>query len=489
MQMQRLIRKIAERIAADYTRLSIVSNPDGLLTNPVVQSHLLSECGLNVVVGSQLQLRIHYELIYKASENDRFVYVCPNTDTLLPDMVQEARITDFGIGQLFPLFADKNLLQQLSFEELVMLSHKMGTRRINMAEGKRMVEDIRNEENEKRKYSADHYRQKLQLLRLDWGMMGKTVTAICDNIADAALTGVYDQLTEEWTRINESFQNWLDNSYFALQNSNPLLRPACVNNVLPHLADKYGSSDKVALVVVDGLSFWQWRILARYLQKNHFVANEDFTTAWLPTITMLSRQAIFRGGRPQMDYKQSPEAERRLWHDFWHQVGMSSYELQYLYDNEEFAINEGVNRLAYVTVEMDHKMHASRDMRDLAVLTDVWASRFCEQLKVLKNMGFTIYLTSDHGSTFAIGQRPLTPVEKVFLYKDGSRGKRHLIYNNDHADEQRKLYDSASGNMKLLSRDNWLAVRDFGAFERSGVSLITHGGSSFTEVVVPFIQL
>ena len=66
---------------------------------------------------------------------------------------------------------------------------------------------------------------------------------------------------------------------------------------------------------------------------------------------------------------------------------------------------------------------------------------------------------------------------------------RHLIYNNDHADEQQKLYDSASEHMKLLSRDNWLAVRDFGAFERSGVSLITHGGSSFTEVVVPFIQL
>ena len=470
--MQRLIRKIAERIAADYARLSIVSNPDGLLTNPVVQSHLLSECGLNVVVGSQLQLRIHYELIYKASENDRFVYVCPNTDTLLPDMVQEARITDFGIGQLFPLFADKNLLRQLSFEELVILSHKLGTRRINMAESKRMVEDIRNEENEKRKHSADNYHQKLQSLRLDWRMMGKTVTAISDIIADTALSGVFDQLTEEWTRINESFQDWLDNSYFALQNSNPLLRPACVNSVLPHLADKYGSSDKVALVVVDGLSFWQWRILARYLQKNHFVANEDFTTAWLPTITMLSRQAIFRGDRPQMDYKQSPEAERRLWHDFWHQVGMSSYELQYLYDNEEFAINEGVNRLAYVTVEMDHKMHASRDMRDLAVLTDVWA-----------------YLTSDHGSTFAMGQRPLTQVEKVFLYKDGSRGKRHLIYNNDHADEQQKLYDSASEHMKLLSRDNWLAVRDFGAFERSGVSLITHGGSSFTEVVVPFIQI
>jgi hypothetical protein len=404
-------------------------------------------------------------------------------------MVHEARITDFNIGQLFPLFADKNLLRQLSFEELVILSHKLGTRRINMGEGKRMVEDIRKEEYEKQKHSAEHYRQALKSVKLDWRMMGKTVTAISDIIADTALSGVFDQLSEEWTRINESFQDWLDNSYFALQNSNPLLRPACVNSVLPHLADKYGSGDKIALVVVDGLAFWQWRILARYLQKNHIAINEDFSTAWLPTITMLSRQAIFRGDRPQMDYKQSPEAERRLWHDFWHQVGMSSYELQYLYDNEEFAINEGVNRLAYVTVEMDYKMHASRDMRDLAVLTDVWVPRFCEQLKVLKNMGFTIYLTSDHGSTSAIGQRPLTPVEKVFLYKDGSRGKRHLIYNNDHADEQRKLYDSASGNMKLLSRDNWLAVRDFGAFERSGVSLITHGGSSFTEVVVPFIQL
>lgn len=487
--MQRLIRKIAERITTDYTRLSIVRNPDRLLTNPIVQSHLLSECGLNVIVGAQLQLRIHYELIYKASKIDRYVYVCPSTETLLPDMVQEARVTDFCIGQLFPLFADKNLLLQLSFEELVMLSHKMGTRRINMAEGKRMAEDIRNEENEKLKHSAEHYRQKLQSLALDWRMMSKTVTAISDIIADAALAGVYDQLTVEWTRINESFQDWLDNSYFALQNSNPLLRPACVNSVLPHLADKYGSGDKVALIVVDGLAFWQWRILARYLQKSHVSFNEDYTTAWLPTITMLSRQAIFRGDRPQIDYRQSPEAERRLWLDFWHQVGMSSYELQYLYDNEEFAINEGVNCLAYVTVEMDHKMHASRDMRDLAVLTDVWAPRFCKQLKVLKDMGFTIYLTSDHGSTFAIGQRPLTPVEKVFLYKDGSRGKRHLIYNNDHADEQQKLYDSASEHMKLLSRDNWLAVRDFGAFERSGVSLITHGGSSFTEVVVPFIQL
>ena len=487
--MQRLIRKIAERIAADYTRLSIVSNPDGLLANPVVQSHLLSECGLSIIVGSQLQLRIHYELIYKASQTDRFVYVCPNTDTLLPDMAQEAKITDFSIGQLFPLFADKNLLQQLSFEELVMLSHKMGTRHINMAEGRRMVEDIRKEEEKKQKTSAEHYRQKLQSLRLDWGMMGKTVKAISDIIADAALTGVFDQLTEEWTHINESFQGWLDSNYFALQNSNPLLRPACVNSILPHLADKFGSGEKIALVVVDGLAFWQWRILARCLQKNLIAIYEDFTTAWLPTITMLSRQAIFCGDRPQIDYKQSPEAERRLWQDFWHQVGMSSYELQYLYDNEEFAINEGVNRLAYVTVEMDHKMHASRDMRDLAVLTDVWAPRFCEQLKVLKDMGFTIYLTSDHGSTSAMGQRPLTQVEKVFLYKDGSRGKRHLIYNNDHADEQQKLYDSASEHMKLLSRDNWLAVRDFGAFERSGVSLITHGGSSFTEVVVPFVQL
>ena len=147
--MQRLIRKIAERITAEYTRLSIVSNPDGVLTNPVVQSHLLSEWGLKVIVGSQLQLRIHYELIYKVSQTDRFVYVCPNTDTLLPDMVQEARVTDFSIGQLFPLFADKSILQQLSFEELVLLSHKMGTRRICMAEGKRMVEDIRKEEDEK----------------------------------------------------------------------------------------------------------------------------------------------------------------------------------------------------------------------------------------------------------------------------------------------------------------------------------------------------
>ena len=83
-------------------------------------------------------------------------------------------------------------------------------------------------------------------------MMGETVKEISDIIADAALAGVYDQLTEEWTRINESFQDWLDNSYFALQNSNPLLRPACVNSVLPHLADKYGAESFLAQRISEG---------------------------------------------------------------------------------------------------------------------------------------------------------------------------------------------------------------------------------------------
>ena len=480
-----LIHKAVRKIAVDYCRLSIVRNPDGFLSIDDVRRALFQQAGLTVVSGSNLALRILFETVYKKDGgNGRYVYLCSSIETLVPDMTQDAFITDFSIGDLFPLFADKSLLNGLSFEALSLLHSQCGIRRIPMGECRRMVEGVNREIEAHRRTSAEHFSNAINEIAVDWSQQSLSMENISSVMVDAVRNGVYEAIAPKINCFNQDFQIWIDSHYFATINSSHLLAPKMVHKILPHISEKHGSDDKVALVVVDGMAFWQYYVLKEHLLQRNIELTDSTTLAWIPTITMLSRQAIFRGDIPHQDYKQSPQNEQKLWREFWGNKGIPSYAVQYLSDNDEFAVNESVRRLAYVTVEMDEKMHSSSDYKDLLSLTENWCPRITEKILALKRMGFTVYLTTDHGSVLSQGWQPISQVEKVFLYKDGSRGKRHLIYNNKTQKDD--FCKSHADEISLLNRDNWLAVRTDACFERKGQQLITHGGSHFWEVVVPF---
>lgn len=486
--MSKLIDKVVQKIAVDYCRLSIVGNTDGFLAQDAVRSLIYQQTGIEVITGTNLQLRMHFELEYKQHSDKRYIYVSNSVGTMLVDMRKEAYVTDFAVSDVFPLFSDKSLINKQTYEVLDRLYDQVSLRRISMSEGKQMILTVQRTIEDEKRRSGDFMRSQIRSLFVDWRKMPETMAVLSSIIAKAIKEGVYDYIEDDVADINQGFQTWLDSNYFAAQNSNPLLKAKCVNKILPHLVERHGAGDKIALVVVDGLAHWQYHILHEYLLAQHRIACEDTTTlAWLPTITMLSRQAIFRGDNPLQEYKQSPESERKLWTAYWQNQGLSTFEIQYLSDKDEFAVNEGVKRLAYVTVEMDEKMHSSTDYKDLCSLTENWCPRITEKIIALRNAGYTIYLTTDHGSMLSHGWRALTDVEKVFLYKDGSRGKRHLIYNNK--EEQTSFYERNKDDISLLCHDNWLTVRDNSSIAREGQTIITHGGSHFMEVVVPLVKI
>lgn len=449
---------------------------------------LKETCGLTVIKGSNLALRIHYELNFKQTETDRFVYLSDNPEKLVPDMKADAHRVDFNVADLLPLFANKSLLKGLNLEELTQLYNKVFNRRVAMIECNQIVADVKREVAEQRRQSVQHFRERLEQLSVDWaGSPQQTIEQLSQVMVDAIKCGVYEELDEQVQTINQTFQAWVDQSYFAQLNSNHLLRPKSVNKVLPYMMEKHQPDDKVALVVIDGLAYWQYSLLQQSLRDAGFKANDSHIFAWIPTITMLSRQAIFRGDVPLQEYRQNPQSEQKLWTDFWTAHGVSRYALQYISDKDEFAINEGVKRLAYVTVEMDEKMHSSSDYKDLLSLTENWCPRIVEKIKVLRSLDYTVYLTTDHGSVLSKGWRVISAVDKVFLYKDGSRGKRHLMYNN--VEQKKGFCEKHEEEIALLSRDKWLAVRSNQCFEREGQQVITHGGSHFLEVVIPFITI
>ncbi len=484
--MNRLIAKIAKKVAADYCRLSIVENPDGFLTRPVVRHLLCQEHGLEVVAGSNLQLRIHFELHYRQESQKRFLYISHNIAGLLPDMKQTAHVTHFDVSNVFPLFADKSLINRQDFAVLSRLDEMNIIRRVNLPDCSTIIDSICQDIEKDRRRSAEHLNGQLSKIQIDWRQPKETMAQVAAMTAQAIQAGAYDGISKQIAGINDQFQQWIDRQYFATLHSSALLQPKSVNAILPHLAANYGIDDKVALLVVDGFSYWQYTLLKDHLHGKGIQTEDNTTLAWLPSITMLSRQAIFRGATPRQDYKQNPENERRLWTDYWREHSFGNYEIQYLSDKDEFAINEGVKRLAVVTVEMDEKMHSSTDYKDLCSLTENWCPRITERIEAMLSAGYTIYLTTDHGSAYAQGWRTLTQTEKVFLYKDGSRGARHLIYNNK--DEQKQFAENHP-DLQLLVHDNWMSIRGNQCFARECTNMITHGGSHFMEVVIPWIKI
>jgi len=484
--MNALIKRMAAKVTVDYQRLSIVSNPDGLLTQKVVRSLLYLQHGLEVVIGTNLQLRIHFELEYKRLESAHYIYVTNSIKTILPDMQQEAYLCNFSVSDLFPLFADKSLLQGLPFEVLTELYDQCAMRRVNMIEGKALVENIVKEQEQRVKQTAAYCLSQLSSINVDWRKPTQTINTVSEIVVNAVRNGVYPQIIPAVNAINQNFQDWIDSYYFATLQSNHLMHPKSVNKILPYLSEKFEKDEKVALLMVDGFAYWQYTILRHYLQDKSLETQDGTTLSWLPSITMLSRQAVFRGATPMQDYKQSPENERKLWQTFWQERGIGRYETQYLSDKDEFAINEGVKRLAIVTVEMDNKMHSSTDYRDLLSLTENWCHRITEKIQAVLQAGFHLYLTTDHGSTLSFGWKTISTVEAVFLYTDGSRGRRHLIYKNN--EELEHFYIENKGH-PLLKHDNWLTIRDDSCFAREGETMITHGGSHFIEVVIPFVEI
>lgn len=300
--------------------------------------------------------------------------------------------------------------------------------------------------------------------------------------------GKYDLLTPYVHQLNEQFQKHLDQHYKSrILPGSAIKRPPAVSKIQDYIKSNFGAADKVALVVIDGMAFWQYLLLKHPLQELNCQLEEHLIYSWIPSITYLSRQAIFRGGPPQTDYVQSPASEQHLWLEYWQTQGLSPHRIRY--DSRELseAGLQNLSRLALVNTELDDKMHSSSDYKDLYDLTQNWLhrSRIPEQISLLLDYGFTVFLTTDHGNIQASGWRNLKGVEKFGAGK--SRSRRHLEYAKSWLAD-----DFLANNPEIESvvgRElDTVYLRDARSFSNA-VTEVTHGGSHFLEVLIPFVKV
>ena len=311
------------------------------------------------------------------------------------------------------------------------------------------------------------------------------------------------QLARLQLALEEGFGDWMLQRYSALANLPAIPRPITLDKVAHFLAYQRGrGTERLALVVVDGLALDQWLLLRDSL--GGLDLKESVCWAWVPTITSVSRQAIF-AAEPPMYFPQSigtTDKELKHWQRFWAEQGLQAPAVAYVRQGSQepdSELLEKVKELAYrpscralgiVVGKVDEMLHGVvTGLGGLHAQVRQWSQQgaFRALIDALLEQGFTVYVTADHGNVAAKGiGRPnvgTVPEEK---------GERAWVFRDEvlRAQVQDALPSALLWPGPGLPADySVLLPRGVEAFLTQGKETLGHGGIALEEVLVPFVRI
>ena len=477
--------QLIEHIISDFRQygkqILFVEDVNGFLDREDV-NEILNQNKIVVSSGSNLSQRIQYHI----SDNSTLQLFIKNADQHLEDITQQASLINFSLGHYLDGYHLESI-NNLSLTELDRLYTSNPITKLSEADTLKLLSDQKQTDTPKNptlSHSIERITHQLTKDEINWHII---LSLFGDIINDNAAQLDDSSFDECLKMANNKFQEYLSANHKSLINSNPIIKPKLVSKVLDHIAFNY-KEDRVALVVVDGLSYWQYKMLSIHLPGDVKKA-EDIIHSWIPSITQLSRQALFKGDNPEKEYVQNPTNEKKLWFSYWESTGFGKNEIDYQHDPTEYQVNGRTKRLGIVFKDLDDKMHSSSDYKDLKNLTKNWFEKniIVSYLNDLVSDGFQVILTTDHGNVEAEGWRTLSGREKLGTNKSGSRNQRHVEYTDDwlakeFMAENEEIRDS------IVKDEQAIYFTDNKSFSKDK-QLVTHGGSHIFEVLIPFIKL
>ena len=302
------------------------------------------------------------------------------------------------------------------------------------------------------------------------------------------------------TRMDAAFARWVVARYAGLANLPPD-PPVMLHHIPRFLARQVGAGvEKIALVVVDGLALDQWVVMRQELarQRPGWRFREGAAFAWVPTVTSVSRQAIFAGNPPLFfpGSIRGTHKEKALWQRFWadQNVPGAAYA-KGLGDGPfdevaELAEQPNIRAIGLVVDKVDRIMHGmTLGAAGMHNQVRQWAAQaHCAALlDLLLQHGFRVYLTSDHGNIEATGcGRPDEGAvadirgERMRVYSDA--GLRRGVAERFPAATEWSPDGLPANYLPLLAPGR-------SAFVREGERIVAHGGVCIEELIVPFVQV
>lgn len=319
------------------------------------------------------------------------------------------------------------------------------------------------------------------------------------------------------------FQAWLTDrdcqNYRALFTLTAAEVPATLDKVAGVAArtlGRLGRTGRVAVLVLDGMGLLEWELLRPVVERqlHSRIAIDTSMFAMVPTLTDVSRQAVFSGMRPGQDGVRPPERwlattsrEGRQWSYYWsaqERVTVDANDVRYLAQgvrepsalaaDVQSAIDDRVRVLGIVAVEMDKIMHGSLGIGDhVTRIRDLATSPLAGIISQLARGGYTTFITSDHGSVETVGsglfvRGGLTAVDV---------GSRVHVSVSPEARNHEILVAARDSAIACVPWPAPISDGYYPFFPPPGMTFgsgraraeVTHGGISFEEVIIPFIRV
>lgn len=262
--------------------------------------------------------------------------------------------------------------------------------------------------------------------------------------------------------------------------------PVLVSRAMDYMVEH---SNKFVIIVMDGMSEFDWQIISRSFVGIHYT--EAQTMAMIPTTTSISRQCLLANKFPkELANPWGQSKEKQEFTECAKSLGFTDAQIGYGrgYDTD---FDSTVKCGAIIINDVDEMVHGQMQGRlgmynDIGVLAD--QHKLADTVKRMLSHGFDVYISADHGNTPCTGMGKLmkTGVETE------TKSRRMIVLKNfaDKSSMFKKYKNLIDYPGYYLDKQfDYLICGVGDSFDAKGEEVMSHGGITIDEVIVPFIKI
>lgn len=292
----------------------------------------------------------------------------------------------------------------------------------------------------------------------------------------------YKHLIQQIDAFSDAFINnkGMEQAFYASTYKNPITVDKLLANI------KAEKQEKIALVCFDCMGYAEWYLLKDFFKNQQWEFEDTAVFALLPTLTSISRSAIFQGNTEVYNLKYPGRStEAKAFSDFF-----KNKKTKYFTEDDEIT-SDTLLGYEYISIlynffdELSHSAqfppnNESKELYFKSLLAYLEKSSVIQDFYTLIENDFQIYICSDHGSVVAKGNG-----RKIEKYLSDDFAKRAVIVNkgNEELINERKIDIPFVENKILILPEGRTMFANKNKIE------VNHGGTTVEEMVVPYIKM
>lgn len=361
----------------------------------------------------------------------------------------------------------------------------------------------------------------------EWAAIERTLSRWDIELENSPMRSMID---DQRTQANAAFAKWIAKNYESIvdgrktKDGSLLMSPDIMKHAVFPLLDR---GEKVLLCVIDNFRYDQWKTIQPLLSEWFAIREEEQYMSILPTATQYARNAIFSGLLPLQIQQMYPQ----YWVEEGDEESKNQFEkelVQTLLDRyrrrETFSywkVNESdfcervIHQLRSVQTPLNivvlnfidmlsHSRTESRMMRELAndeaayrSLTLSWFrhSPTYELLRRAAELGYTLVLTTDHGTTRVKNAVQIIADKNTntnIRYKVGKalNCSSKNVFVLERPERTGLPCPNVSSSYAFCTGNDFFAYpNQFNYYAQYYRNTFQHGGISLEEMVIPLVTL